>query len=37
VAISEFGVIKRGDKTREQRLWETNPFKNGNAIFSKQQ
>jgi hypothetical protein len=34
VAISTFGVIKRGDKTREHCIWGKNPLKIAN-IFIK--
>jgi hypothetical protein len=30
VAISGFGIIKRGDKTREHCIWEKNPLKLAN-------
>jgi hypothetical protein len=33
VAISEFGVIKRGDKMREHCIWEKNPLKIANLFI----
>jgi hypothetical protein len=33
VVISAFGVIKRGDKTREHCIWEKNPLKITNLFI----
>jgi hypothetical protein len=33
VAISEFGVIKRGDKMREHCIWERNQLKIANLFI----
>ena len=33
VAISEFGIIKRGDKMREHSIWEKIPLKIANLFI----
>jgi hypothetical protein len=33
VVISAFGIIKRGDKTREHCIWEKNPLKITNLFI----
>jgi hypothetical protein len=33
VAISAFGIIKRGDKTRRHCIWEKNPLKIANLFI----